>query len=112
LHLTIRDILHHLTSETVYLLYLTWSDPAFDARLNKAAYACVDEITAKAKATGKWNPYIYLNYAGEFQDPLGGYGKANVAKLAALSKKYDPAQVFQKLVPGGWKIANAKPITP
>lgn len=96
----------------MYLLYITWSDPAYDAALNKAAYDTVNDIKAKSVATGTSNPYIYLNYAGEFQDPLGGYGKANVAKLAALSKKYDPNGVFQKLVPGGWKIANAKPTTP
>lgn len=63
-------------------------------------------------ATSTDSSYIYLNYAGEHQDPLGGYGTANVAKMAALSKKYDPKGVFQKLVPGGWKIGDAVPTTP
>ena len=49
-------------------------------------------------------PYIYLNYADDTQDVLGGYGDANKALMAAASKKYDPKGVFQKLVPGGWKI--------
>lgn len=80
--------------------------------LTAAAYATIAEIKAKSVATGTDNPFIYLNYAGEFQDPLGSYGKANVAKIAALSAKYDPKGVFQKLVPGGYKIAKAKPTTP
>jgi len=80
--------------------------------LNTAAYATVAEIKAKMVATKTDNPYIYLNYAGEKQDPLAGYGKANVAKMTALSKKYDPKGVFQKLVPGGFKIAAANPTTP
>lgn len=96
----------------VYLLYITWSDSTYDGILNTAAYATIAEIKAKMISTNTDNSYIYLNYAGEHQDPLGGYGAANVAKMAALSQKYDPKGVFQKLVPGGWKIAAAVPTTP
>lgn len=96
----------------VYLLYLTWTDSSYDEVLNQAAYSTIAEIKAKMISTGTDNPYIYLNYAGESQDPLGGYGEANIKKLAALSKKYDPNGVFQVLVPGGYKIGKAKPETP
>lgn len=50
------------------------------------------------------NSFKYLNYAYKTQEPIKGYGHANVAKLKAASKKYDPAGVFQKLVPGGYKL--------
>ena len=72
----------------------------------------INEIKAKSIEPGTDNPFIYLNYAGEFQDPLGGYAKANVEKLKALARKYDPKGVFQKLVKGGYKLAKAKPTTP
>ncbi|KAI9746929.1 MAG: hypothetical protein M1835_002318, partial [Candelina submexicana] len=60
------------------------------------------------------NNFQYLNYADTKQNPIAGYGQANVDKLVAASKKYDPAQVFQKLVPGGFKLPTtpAAPITP
>lgn len=32
-------------------------------------------------------------------------------KLKTLSRKYDPKDVFQTLVKGGFKIAKAKPTT-
>ncbi|KAK0110414.1 hypothetical protein ONS96_002027 [Cadophora gregata f. sp. sojae] len=96
----------------MYLLFISWTDAKDDKALHAAAYSVIDEIKAKSVETGTDNPFIYLNYAGEFQDPLGGYGKANVAKIAALSKKYDPQGVFQKLVSGGYKITKAKPTTP
>ncbi|EKD12970.1 FAD binding domain containing protein [Drepanopeziza brunnea f. sp. 'multigermtubi' MB_m1] len=96
----------------MYQLFLTWDNDSDDEDLINAAYASIEAIKAKTVATGTDNPFIYLNYAGKFQDPLGGYGKANVAKLAQLSAKYDPNGVFQRLVPGGFKIANANPTTP
>lgn len=48
-----------------------------------------------------WNDSVYLNYAGSGQDPIGGYGPGNKARLRAVSAKYDPKKVFQKNVPGG-----------
>ncbi|KAK2809499.1 hypothetical protein FQN50_003767 [Emmonsiellopsis sp. PD_5] len=91
-------------NQILYLLYLTWTDEADDEALHTAAYDTIDEIKAESIKAGKASPYIYLNYAGEFQDVITGYGPENAAKLAALSAKYDPNGVFQKLVPGGWKV--------
>lgn len=96
----------------MYLLYLSWQDKEDDEALTKAAYACIHEIKTQSLKTKTDNPFIYLNYAGQYQDPLGGYGKVNVAKLKTLSEKYDKLQVFQKAVTGGYKINNARPTTP
>ena len=70
----------------------------------------MNAISRYARSVGGLKDFIYLNYADRNQDPLGGYGPANVAKLKAASKKYDPGQVFQKLVPGGFKL-NGKGVT-
>ena len=51
---------------------------------------------------------IYLNYATDFQDSISSYGQVNVQKLRDASRKYDPDQVFQKLVPGGFKIPGGR----
>lgn len=95
----------------MYLLYITWTDPAHDETLHKAADATINEIKATGVKSGTGNPYVYLNYAGEHQEVLGGYGAANMQMMRDLSAKYDPNGVFQNLVPGGWKIKSATPIT-
>ncbi|KAI1371225.1 FAD-binding domain-containing protein [Hypoxylon crocopeplum] len=52
--------------------------------------------------------WIYMNYADKTQDVLGGYGAENIGRIKKVAAKYDPDQVFQKLCPGGWKIADIK----
>ncbi|WXC56403.1 hypothetical protein SNK03_002339 [Fusarium graminearum] len=54
--------------------------------------------------------WIYLNYADKSQNPLGSYGPENIRKMKDAAAKYDPNQVFQKLVPGGFKISNVKDV--
>ena len=48
-----------------------------------------------------------MNYAYPTQDVIGSYGDENVDFLRKVSRKYDPAQVFQKLVPGGYKLGRS-----
>lgn len=48
----------------------------------------------------------YLGYADGFQDPLGSYGTDNIRFLRDVAAKYDPDQVFQQRVPGGFKISK------
>lgn len=52
----------------------------------------------------KWR---YLNYAAQDQDPLGSYGEENLARLRAVSGKFDPRGMFQRNVPGGFKLVKA-----
>ncbi|KAL4876958.1 hypothetical protein BJY04DRAFT_231249 [Aspergillus karnatakaensis] len=76
----------------------------FDSNmLTKDARERLDQY---AKKTGAYNEYIYLNYAAAGQSPLEGYGSENVAFLQRVARKHDPAGVFQRLVPGGFKISN------
>lgn len=88
----------------VFLLYITWQDAADDDIFNTAGAACIADIKAAGDALGVTRPFIYMNYADQAQDVLGGYGAENKAKMEAASRKYDPEGIFQALVPGGWKI--------
>ncbi|KAL8831549.1 MAG: hypothetical protein Q9170_005249 [Blastenia crenularia] len=47
---------------------------------------------------------LVMNYAMPTQNVIASYGPKNVAALKAASRKYDPSQVFQELVPGGFKL--------
>lgn len=63
-----------------------------------------DSIDAYADSLGlNWN-WRFLNYANHNQDPLASFGDRSIAKMRAVSAKYDPDQVFQKLRRTGHKI--------
>ncbi|KAJ4299586.1 hypothetical protein N0V90_004832 [Kalmusia sp. IMI 367209] len=89
------------------LLAVTWQDASQDTAVYKGAKAFIDAITAEAKKRNLASSYIYMNYASPYQKVIDGYGSANVAKLKSIAEKYDPAQIFQKLQPGGFKLNGA-----
>lgn len=89
---------------TVVLLGVTWSDEADDDTVINAVTDLFTTFDAYAASQKGLNSYKYLNYAFKTQNPIQGYGASNVEKLQAISKKYDPSGVFQKLVPGGFKL--------
>lgn len=90
----------------MYEPYLSWTYPEQDDLFNGQAKWLRDELAAFAKSIGADNEYVYLDYADADQDPLGSYGEENVRKMKAAAKKYDPKGVFQKLVPGGFKLSK------
>lgn len=85
-------------------LGVQWVEEADDVRLNAAAEDFLSQATQLADAKGLLNDFVYLNYALPTQNPLGSYGATNVQLLRDVSAKYDPDQIFQRLVPGGFKI--------
>jgi hypothetical protein len=87
------------------ILILTfWQNREDYNTIHSAFKDVIDAIDEDAAKKGTAVPYKYMNYAASFQDPIGSYGKDNKAKLQAASKKYDPKGLFQKGVPGGWKL--------
>ena len=89
------------------LVSVSWSDSADDDRIQKFSAAVMDRSVAAAKAKGKHNDYMYMNYGSSYQDIVAGYGSANKARLIAISKKYDPSGVFELLQPGYFKLTGA-----
>ncbi|KAI1499515.1 FAD-binding domain-containing protein [Biscogniauxia marginata] len=63
-----------------------------------------DELEQYTKEVNTYIPYRYMNYADGSQDVVVSYGEESVVKMRAVSQKYDPDGVFQKRVPGGFKI--------
>lgn len=86
-----------------------WSNAADDAAILKFFSTIIKQVKAEAQRKGLDNAYIYMNYASQFEDPIASYGAANVKKLLDISKKYDPAGVFQDLHPGHFKLAKGPP---
>ncbi|KAI4921219.1 uncharacterized protein J4E92_008208 [Alternaria infectoria] len=86
------------------LVSMSWANSGDDDKMNKFHARIKDRCVAAAKAKGKANEYLYMNYASPWQDPVAGYGPANKARLQAISKKYDPTGVFEILQPGYFKL--------
>lgn len=77
-----------------------------------------ETMTEKLKELNRWTvsnarkqglllPNLFVNDAGGSQNVMASYGQESLANLKAVSKKYDSAQVFQKLQAGGWKVSEA-----
>lgn len=98
-------------NQVQFLLFIQWDDDSQSKKIEKAASKLIQQISDLAKSKNQLNSWRYLNYALASQDPLGGYGSENVAKMKAASSKYDANGVFQKLVPGGYKLVNANPVS-
>lgn len=86
------------------LLTVSWDTAADDARIEEHAKDLFKQSEDEAKKLGLYNQYLYLNYAASWQDPIGGYGAEVKTRLQAVSRKYDPKGIFQKQVPGGFKL--------
>lgn len=50
--------------------------------------------------------FRYLNYSDISQDPLSTYGENNIKQMQEVAVKYDPNGIYQRLVPGGFKISR------
>lgn len=86
------------------LLTVTWTLATDDVAITAAANGWLKAAKAASGKAGLANEYVYLNYAAPGQDPVAGYGKVNQADLRKVSKKYDPDGIFQKAVPGAFKL--------
>ncbi|KAH7086043.1 hypothetical protein BKA63DRAFT_549044 [Paraphoma chrysanthemicola] len=89
------------------LFYCSWTEVKDDKAVLKAAQDYINTSIALAKEMGAYNDYMYMPYSSPYQPVFSGYGAENVARLKAVSKKYDPSGVFHKLQPGYFKFDGA-----
>ena len=92
-------------AQTWYVVDAGWWFAEDDEFVHTAARKVTDAIDEAARDADSYVPYVFMNDASHDQDVLGHYGAENVAKLKAIQAKYDPDLVFQRLVPGGFKLA-------
>lgn len=83
-----------------------WTKAEDEPKFHTVIANTIKLIKVEAKKRNLDNDFVYLNYASEFQDPIGSYGKKNKERLIQVSTKYDPRQVFQYLQPGGFKLVK------
>jgi hypothetical protein len=81
-----------------------WIDVADDKAVFGAYVSWLAKATARAKELDLYHRYLYMNYASQFQDVIGGYGETNREKMNGIAKKYDESGAFQILQPGYFKL--------
>ncbi|KAK2749729.1 hypothetical protein FQN55_002965 [Onygenales sp. PD_40] len=89
------------------LVNVMWADKADDEAVVGAIAGIIEKIKTEAKAKGKLNDYIYMNYASQFQSVVESYGKENHERLLKVAEEYDCNGVFQTLQPGYFKLSGA-----
>ncbi|RYP70438.1 hypothetical protein DL771_005479 [Monosporascus sp. 5C6A] len=93
----------------VLLINPIWMLPEDDNRIFTAVENLVAEFRALASEKGLLHRYIFPNYAYQKDDIIAGYGEESVSKLWETGLKYDPEGIFQKGVPGGFKLPQHGP---
>ncbi|KAK3318063.1 hypothetical protein B0H66DRAFT_621733 [Apodospora peruviana] len=62
------------------------------------------DLRRLASEKGLLHRYVFTNYAYHRDNIMTGYGEQSLVRLKAASEKYDPEGMFQKGVPGGFKL--------
>jgi hypothetical protein len=91
-------------NQTWLVLDFGWAEAKDDAkahRLMKSLRKRIEQVSVNA---GQYGEYVFMNDASWDQDVIGHYGVESVRRLRAVAELYDPTGVFQRLVPGGFKL--------
>ncbi|KAJ5691716.1 oxidoreductase FAD-binding protein [Penicillium malachiteum] len=88
----------------ITLLSATWDDPEDDVKIETAAKGLFAAIEEDAHQLGAYHPFVYLNYAAPWQDPIASYGTENVERIRRVSREVDLQGAFFRMMPGGFKI--------
>lgn len=78
-----------------------------DAVVTEVLRSVANAIEAEARKRGRGCSFKYMNYAHYEQDVIAAFGEKNKEFLNAVSARYDPEGVFQKLQPGALKLELA-----
>lgn len=90
----------------ILLFSASWSDATSNSLVHAKNEEVLRKIDATAKQMGLLRSFVYANYAGTFQKPISSYGAQNDAFLRRVAHKYDPRAVFQRQLPGGFKLVG------
>jgi hypothetical protein len=88
----------------IMMLNPTWNASSDDDRVHKGVETILAASRAVASERGLLHRYIFTNYAYYKESLFQGYGEKSLAALRETSQKFDPKGIFQKAVPGGFKL--------
>ncbi|KAL8758330.1 MAG: hypothetical protein Q9199_001586 [Rusavskia elegans] len=85
-------------------LNLGWALQSDDEKIDPILDETIALIEDLTKKRGVYDRFTFLNDASPRQPVFQNYGKANLQKLQTTAKKYDPIGMFQRQLPGGFKV--------
>lgn len=81
-----------------------WNLESDDEAVGNILMETLDTIDMMTKQRGLYDRFIFPNDAYDRQDPLRSFGTNTFRKMRGIAKTYDPDRVFQRQVPGGFKL--------
>ncbi|KAK1141144.1 hypothetical protein N8T08_009311 [Aspergillus melleus] len=96
-----------LDPSKIYLCYaevVEWIGSAYDDIVAEWVQETTHAINNATMKAGLYDPFNYMGDSAGFQKIFEGYGEENHAKLQDIATRYDPEGVFQRLMPGGFKV--------
>ena len=96
------------------MFYIHWamsvdaSEKSSDKLFADATRDLFERAEKEAAEKGLQRDFLQLTYADGWQDPIGRRSQGTVEELWKVSREYDPHGMFQKQVPGGFKLAKLK----
>ncbi|KAI0886385.1 putative FAD-binding oxidoreductase [Annulohypoxylon maeteangense] len=81
-----------------------WLQPDDDQTAHAAGDSIIEEVLGVSEIDDNYIPFIFMNDASWSQDVIGSYGEENIRRLKQVQEQYDPDKVFQRMVPGGFKL--------
>ncbi|KAF2803576.1 FAD-binding domain-containing protein [Mytilinidion resinicola] len=94
-------------SQSWLAILCQWTDDVDDGLARKKLRELVGGIESLAKVRGKLLDFQFMNDASYTQSPLQSYGVESLESLRAVSRKWDPEGVFQKLQSSGFLLSRA-----
>ncbi|KAH4050217.1 hypothetical protein HBI56_063040 [Parastagonospora nodorum] len=94
------------------MFYIHWamsvdgSEVETDRKFEKVTRDLFQRAEAKAREKGLRRDFLQLTYADRWQDVLSSRSNGTLKELWRVSKEYDPTGMFQKQVPGGFKLSE------
>lgn len=92
------------TNQTWVVIDAGWISSEDDPDAHGIAASLNNHTESAASELGQHLPYVFMNDASYDQAVIASYGTESVERLREVQRRYDPDQVFQKLVPGGFKL--------
>ena len=94
-------------SHTWTSIVAQWQDEQDREQMSQRFQDMKAWLTTNAKKSDLLLPGLFANDAGAGQNVMASYGAESLANLKAVSRKYDTAQVFQKLQANGFLVSRA-----
>jgi FAD/FMN-containing dehydrogenase len=94
-------------SHTWTSIVAQWQDEGDREQMSQRFQSMKAWLTTNAREKGLLLPTLFANDAGAAQNVMASYGAESLANLRSVSRKYDPAQVFQKLQANGFLVSKA-----